>query len=390
MIFYFKGNFMERIKSNKIIKGGNVTNGYVYFENGKIKCVTDKELPFNKEYDYSGYYVSAGFIDIHTHGALGVDFMEGNEEDVVKGANYHTVNGCTSILPTLSSETFTAQYNGVKEIKKASNNKNLLGNILGVHLEGPYFSTSSKGAQNADFITPPIKENYTKMVNDFNGFIKKWTYAPEVDNGGEFCKFLIKNKIVASAGHTDATWNDMERAFNDGLRNVTHLYSCTSTIKREGGFRILGVTENAYYHDDMYVEMISDGKHVPPELMRLIFKLKDNDKIILISDSQPMAGTDDKTGKVHGVDFIVEDGVIKLKDKTAFLGSIAVGNRLVKEVYGAGIPLPKAVKAITENPANSLGIKNKGFLKENCDADFTVFDEDINVKSVFVNGKQVV
>jgi N-acetylglucosamine-6-phosphate deacetylase len=175
-----------------------------------------------------------------------------------------------------------------------------------------------------------------------------------------------------------------------GCRLITHLYSCTSTVTRDHGFRSLGVIESAFLEDDMYVEIIADGKHLPSELIRMIYKIKGSDRVALITDSLALAGTDVKTGRMQSTDFIIEDGVCKLLDRSAFAGSIATADRLVSVlVKDVGIPAAEAVKMLTETPADIMNLQKKGRLNPGFDADIVVFDSDISVKQVFVGGEKI-
>lgn len=377
---------MLKIKSDKIIIGNELFDGYVYVENGKIVDVSTQNKDANEFVDYTGFYVSAGFIDIHTHGAGGYAFMNSTVSDVVNGCNFHLKHGTTTIVPTISAGEFETMKNAVINIDKAKKHKELKCNVLGAHLEGPYLSKNQAGAQCPTFITPPKIECYESLIKEYRNSVTRWTYAPENDIDGEFCSFLTKNGVIASAGHTDAKYKDMLIAINNGCNLITHLYSCTSTITREKGFRSLGVIETAYLEDSLYVEIIADGKHLPPELIKLIIKLKGQDKVILITDSLEIAGTDIKEGVMSGTEFIVEDGVCKLKDRSAFAGSVSTSDKLIKVLVSeCGYSIPFAVKMITENPAKLLNL-NKGKIEKGKDADLVIFDSDINVQSVYVNG----
>ena len=199
------------------------------------------------------------------------------------------------------------------------------------------------------------------------------SYAPEYDEGAVFCKYLTDHGVIASVGHSDAIYDDLKPAMKNGLNLVTHLYSCTSTITRDHGFRRLGIIEAAYLEDDLYIEIICDGKHLPPELIRMILKCKDTDKIALITDSMDIAGTDTKIRSLSGRQFIVEDGVCKLMDRSAFAGSIATADVLIRTlVKDCDVPVPTAVKMLTKVPAEILQV-NKGELKAGRDADVVVF-----------------
>jgi N-acetylglucosamine-6-phosphate deacetylase len=378
---------MIKIKSDKIIIGENLYNGYIYVENGKIANVTSQDVACDKEYDFTGKYVSAGFIDIHTHGAGGFAFINSCADDVANGCDYHLKHGTTSIAPTISAGEFSTMKQAVKNIRDAKSKTKA--NILGAHLEGPYLSKNQAGAQCPSFISLPIKADYEKLIEEYSDSVFRWTYAPENDSDGEFCKYLTSHGIIASAGHTDAKYQDMKVAIDNGCNLITHLYSCTSTITRDHGFRSLGVIESAYLRDELFVEIIADGKHLPPELINMIIKIKGEDKVILVTDSLEIAGTDIREGVMSGTEFIVEDGVCKLKDRSAFAGSVATADRLIKTLVSeCEYSVPVAVKMLTENPAK-LTKMNKGKIECGYDADIVVFDNDINVKAVFVNGEML-
>ena len=378
---------MIRIKSDKIIVGESLYNGYLYVEDGKITEITKEEKPVEKEYDFTGKYVSAGFIDMHTHGAGGYAFMNSEVEDVINGCDYHLAHGTTSIVPTISAGEFETMKQAVINIHKAKGKTK--GNILGAHLEGPYLSPKQAGAQCPVFITPPIKADYKSLIEEYGESITRWTYAPENDENGAFCKYLTEHNIIASAGHTDAKYEDMVCAIENGCSLITHLYSCTSTVTRDHGFRSLGVIESAYLRDELYVEIIADGKHLPPDLIKMIIKIKGTDKVALITDSLEIAGTDITEGVMSGTEFIVEDGVCKLKDRSAFAGSVATADRLIQTLVSeCGYSIPTAVKMLTEVPAKILNV-NKGVLANGKDADIIVFDEKINVTHVFIAGEEL-
>lgn len=374
-----------RIKSDKIINA-KIKSGYVYFKGKKIIAVTKDELPFDEEIDAKDCYLSAGFIDSHTHGAFGYDFATADVEGIKKAVNYHFSHGTTSILPTTLSADKNSILSSLGRINEAMTDKNVKADIIGVHLEGPYFSLARAGAQNPEYITEPIEKDYKEIIEKYGSIIKKWSYAPERDKGDKFFTYLVKHGIVPSIGHSDAKQQEMQSQIDKGLRNVTHLFCCTSTIVREKGYRSLGVIETAFLCDDMYCELITDGRHLPSGLIQLAFKIKGADRIILVTDSLYITGSDKKEGSIGGVPFIVEDGVAKLTDRSAFAGSVSTTDVLVKRCVEAGIPLSDAVKSVTETPAKALGIK-KGLLKKGYDADFVIFDGNIKVKKVISLGR---
>ena len=380
---------MKRIRSDQIILGDKLFNGFVYFENEIITEVSQKEYPVSEEYDLRGYYVSAGFLDIHTHGGGGNPF-EGTADQIVAGCNFHLRHGTTSICPTISAAPFESMARSVACIREAMSRPELESTLIGAHLEGPYLSPMQAGAQCADFITAPREEEYLPLLARDADVIARWTYAPERDTDGRFAQALRAHGVVASAGHTDATYPDMCRAIENGCGLVTHLYSCTSTITRDHGFRRLGVIETAYLCDELSAEIICDGRHLPPELIRLIYKLKGSDRLALVTDSLALAGTDRTHGFMQSTEFLIEDGVCKLMDRSAFAGSIATADRLVRvAVREAEIPLTEAIRMITATPARIMGLAHKGSIAPDMDADLVAFDEQIHVKQVWARGKQI-
>ena len=377
---------VTKIKNGLVATDAGFVETDVYIADGKINCVTTEKLSYDACIDAGGNYVTAGFIDMHCHGGGGADFNDGSESAVLTAARTHLEHGTTSLFPTVTSSEFKETVAALKTIGSAREKAE---NLMPPHLEGPYFSPRQTGAQNGNELKSPDSKEYLKIMSDFD--IARWDYAPELDTDFAFLNALNAHGIVAAAGHTDATIRQMREAALKGCRLITHLYSCTSTIKREHGFRIAGVTEAAYLYDDIDVEIIADGKHLPEELIQLVYKYKGKGKAALITDAIRAAGTELKeayTGKSGtGVKCIIEDGVAKLPDRSAFAGSVATAEILVRTCKNAGIPLFEAVKMITEVPAKIMKLKNKGKISVGYDADFVVFDENINVKNVILKGK---
>ncbi len=380
---------MIRIKSDRILLRDGIFDGYVYLDGTRIADVSTEKRPAEREIDAVGLYVSPGFIDMHTHGGGGNPF-EGSVEQIVQGCNFHLAHGTTTILPTVSAAPIADMARSVQNIKAAMQGGRIKGTVVGAHLEGPYLSRKQSGAQCADFITAPCEPEYLPLLEKYGDVIVRWSYAPENDHEQKFAKALAAHGVLAAAGHTDAIYDQLKPAMEQGCRLITHLYSCTSTVTRDHGFRRLGVIETAYLEDGMDVEIICDGKHLPPELIRLIYKIKGAEHIALITDSLALVGTDQVHGFMQSTEFIIEDGVCKLMDRSAFAGSIATADRLVRvAVREAGIPLTEAVRMITATPARILGLARKGSIAPGMDADLVIFDENICIKQVIAMGKSV-
>ena len=374
------------LKCDRIVLSDKLFCGYVYLENGMITEVSELEMPCDLQYDFTGKYLAPGLIDLHTHGAGGYPFIECTPEDVAMGCDFHLKHGTTTILPTVSAAPFETMRAAVASISVAKQKGMTGANIIGAHMEGPYLSAAQCGAQPPEFITPPIEEEYRALVAEYGVDIARWTYAPESDPEGRFARFLCEHGILASAGHTDAKYPDMKTAEDAGMNLITHLYSCTSTVTRDHGFRSLGVIESAYLLDGLYVEIIADGKHLPPELIRMIVKIKGADKVAVVTDSMQIAGIDVERGELGGIRYIVEDGVCKLYDRSAFAGSIATADRLIRVLTrDCGFDIAMAVRMMSEVPASLLKCK-KGSIRCGYDADVIVFDDEIKVTDVFVGG----
>ena len=379
---------ITKIKSGRLITTLGIVEKNLYIKDGKILDITENELAFEEEIDAEGNYVSPGFIDIHVHGGAGYEFVDGTFKAIKEAANIHAQHGTTTIYPTISAYDNEKTSKALDVLKKYKDSSDVIPHIYGAHLEGPYFSPKQSGAQDPKFIRTPNKTEYEKLHNEYSDVIARWSYAPELDGADEFLQFLNENCIVASAGHTDAEYKDIKKAYENGMKLITHLYSCTSTIIRKSGFRILGVIETAYLYDDIDVETIADGCHLPPELLKLIYKLKGEEHMCLVTDAirhGGMTNIENETSENGNMPYIIEDGVAKLADRSAFAGSIATTDVLVRTcVKKAGIPLESAVKMITEVPARIMKLQTKGKLEIGYDADIVIFDDDVNIKKMLV------
>lgn len=375
---------VTRIINGKVLLDGKFQETELYFD-GKTIIGTGAGMPFDRTIDAEGNFVTAGFVDLHCHGGGGGDFADGDPESIRKATLIHLQHGTTTLFPTISSRDFETLERAVAVLDKVRDQYPSLG---GTHLEGPYFSPAQLGAQNAKAIKHPMAEEYGGVLKEHK--IARWDYAPDVDENFEFLTALKDAGVLAAAAHTDATCTQMEEAADRGCNLITHLYSCTSTIRREFGFRIAGVTEAAYLRDDINAEIIADGCHLPHTLLRLAYKLKGSDRLALVTDAMRAAGAaTEGQCEIAGNPCIIEDGVAKLLDRSAFAGSIATADRLIRTCVAAGISLAESVKMLTETPAKLMRLPNKGKLEAGRDADIVIFDEDIAIKTVILQGEIV-
>ena len=379
------------ITPSKIIEGGCILiSGDTIAEVSEKNIETENAIEINAE----GKYVAPGFIDIHVHGGGGHDFMDATEDAFLNIAATHVQYGTTAMLPTTLTSTKEKLLETL-EAYQSANKKNINGaQFLGMHLEGPYLAMNQRGAQDARFIRDPDPVEYKEILSHYS-CVKRWSAAPVLKCAIEFGRYIRSKNILPAIAHTDAVYEEVVEAFNNGYTLITHLYSGMSGVTRRNAYRYAGVIESAYIIDEMDVEIIADGVHLPPPLLKLVYKIKGTDRIALITDAMRAAGTDETAsilGSVeHGTKVIVEDGVAKLPDRTAFAGSVATADRLVRTMMTmADAPLIDAIKMITGTPARILGISHKkGSLAAGKDADIVIFDDDINIETTIIKGRVV-
>ena len=387
------------IENARVILKSKIMNGYVLIKDGWIAQVGSgtpaTDDPSVQVMDGKGLYLSPGFFELHTHGAGGCDFMDDSPEDMLTAAMTHLKHGTTSILPTTVAASPKEMFRCIDNfhiVKKSMKNGP---NLIGLHMEGQYISVKQKGAIDERYIRNPDPQEYRKMVEYADGAIVRWSVAPELAGAMEMGDYLVKNHILPSIGHSDAEYSHVLEAFHHGYTHVTHLYSGMSTIVRKGGFRYLGVTESAYAIEELTVEIIADGCHLPAELLRMVYRIKGPDKTCLVCDSMRCTGTDLRESALgsrnSGSKVIIEDGVAKLPDRSAFAGSIATDDRLVHVMHDkAGVPLWDCITMMCLTPAKIMRLDDrKGSIAIGKDADLVLFDDNITVKHVLVGGKTV-
>jgi len=385
-----------KLKGNIITPMRVIENGEVCFDkkNNRISYVGKQKNDDKayKVYDYSGYYVSPGFIDIHVHGGGGHDFMDGTLEAFLGIAKLHGSHGTATLLPTTLSCSDLELFEVFEVFDKAKQTENDGSFFAGLHIEGPYFSPNQKGAQDECYLKLPEKEHYIKILEKAKGKILRWTVAPELKGGMELGFTLKKLGILPCIGHSDLLYEQAVEAFEHGYTMLTHFYSGMSSMTRKNGFRYPGLIESGYMIADFDVEVIADGCHLPPSMLKLVYRTKGAGKVALITDAMRGAGqTEGETvlGSLkNGIKVYIEDGVAKLPDRKAFAGSIATTDRLVRNMYkNASADICDAVRMMTMTPARLVGLRSKGVLAEGYDADFTVFDDNIEVQMTVSNGR---
>lgn len=388
------------IYNARLILEHEILPGSMRIQDGRIVEISAEDIvpmPHEQTLDANGAYVMPGVVDLHTHGAGGFDFMDGEVSDIINAAAALARHGTTTCLPTTLTSSDDDLFRFLRNFKQAveTESDDVVARMPGVHLEGPYFDMVEKGAQDPRYIRTPEKSHYDKILDVAEGSILRWSVAPELEGALELIDTLSKEGILISGAHTAATYDDVKNACEHGMRLLTHFYSGMSSITRHGGFRVLGVVESGYLIDDLYVELISDGMHLPPELLALIFKCKPHDRITVCSDSMRGAGSAEGPSilgpKHNGTDVIIEDGIAKMPDRTCFAGSVATGDRLIRTLHSiVGLDLDEVARIASLQPARLIGMDQEiGSIAVGKKADLVIYDDDITIQNVFIDGKCV-
>jgi N-acetylglucosamine-6-phosphate deacetylase len=354
--------------------------------------------------DVEGAYISPGFVDLHVHGFWGGDVMSGSLDDLEKMCRGLAKCGVTSFLPTTLSGDVDRLNDAIRCVQQAQSYIEDGARIRGVHLEGPYLNPEQRGAQNLKHIVEPDPADYVPLFNEYS-CIKRVSAAPEIPGGLRLGRELRRRGIVASIAHSNATYTQVLEAIENGYTHVTHIFSGMSGMQRVSAYRVAGVVESTMLLDELTTEIIADGHHLPPSLIKLVLKSKGLDRVCLVTDAMSAAGLGPGEYNLGGLKVVVEDAVpgvfevpmrdgnyvAKLPDRSAFASSVATMNQMLKNMIElVGLQVNEAVQLATINPARMQSLDHEiGRVARNMKADLTVFDEDINILLTMVNGRVV-
>ena len=368
---------------------GWLKDGSVLINDGKILEITNSDLAVigATVIDAKGMFIVPGFISMHCHGGGGHDFTEGTTEAFKEAAAAHLKHGSTTIFPTLSSTTF-------ENIRLAAATCDQLmaedadTTIMGLHIEGPYLNENRTGTQRKEYLKNPDPEEYKALVESTK-CIKRWDISPELPGAHDFARYMTSKGILTAITHTEAEYQEIKDAFAAGFTHAAHFYNAMPGFHKRREYKYEGTVESVYLMDDMSVEVIADGVHLPATILKLVYKVKGVEKTCLVTDSLKFAGYTGET--INDPNYVIENGVCKWADRQTLAGSIATADVLVQTmVKKAGIPLEDAVRMASETPARLTGIADsKGTLEKGKDADIVILDNDVNVRCVFTKGKEV-
>jgi N-acetylglucosamine-6-phosphate deacetylase len=360
----------------------------VVAEEGKITAIREQTRARGEDVvDLGRNYLAPGFVDLHVHGALGRDTMEASAEAFRSICDFHASGGTTSVLLTTTTAPMDKLVEALNAVRSC---RSSIDGIAGVHVEGPFISKAKHGAQRAEFIQAPSPAAVRQLLQH-SDVIKRVTLAPELPGAIQVIENFHERGISVSGGHSDAWDEDARAAFDRGMRSVTHTFNCMSSARRRRFCRLAGLLEFALSEPQISCELIADGHHVSPTLMKMLYHAKGPGGICLVTDATAGAGLSDGSRfSLFGNDCIVQNGVCLLADRSALAGSASRMIDLVMTVVDVvGIPLHEAIAMATENPAIAIGLETKGRFAVDADADFVVLSPELDVLRTFSDGEEV-
>ncbi len=370
--------------------------GWLHIENGKIQALRQGVPPTQLSsqlsattVDVEGQWVAPGFIDIHVHGADGMEVMDGTPLAVRTIGRFHAMHGTTAWLPTTLTASFDALKRSLQAVQTVRMDVSAPNGatVLGVHLEGPFISQNRMGAQNPNYVLPPTIDMMKQLAGVAPGLIRKVTIAPEQEGALDVIRWMRAKGIIASIGHTNGTYTDTMRGIEAGASHATHLFNAMQGLHHRDG----GVVGACLLSDKVLCELIADGHHVDSEVMKLVVRIKGKERIALITDAISATGKPNGCYQLGGLDILVKDGKSVLSDGHTLAGSTLTMDGAVRNmVRRVGVSLMDAVEMASATPARELGVQGqKGAIAVGYDADLVLLDEALTVTRTFVQGREV-
>ena len=367
---------------------GWMKDGSVLISDGKILEVTNSDLAVigAKVVDAKGMYIVPGFVAMNIHGGGGFDFSDCTEEAFEGAVAAHQRYGATTIFPTVLARDL-AKIEQAAEVCERVMKKNE-GPVLGLHIEGPYLNPKMAASLFVDRESDPDPAEYEELL-ERTRCVRRWDASPELPGALEFARHLKAKGILAAISHTEAEFDLIRTAYEAGFTHAAHFYNAMPGFHKRREYKYEGTVESVYLMNDMTVEVIADGRHLPPTILRLVYKLKGVERTCLVTDALACSANEGKP--IDDPRIIIEDGVCKLADHSSLVGSIATMDTLVRTmVQKADIPLADAIRMASETPARLMGVSDRtGTLQKGKDADVVILDRKLNVRAVWSMGRLV-
>jgi len=380
--------------ANYFIRGGTVAgtgslseNRGLFIRDGKIYTAPPRPDGEQKIIDAGGMIIAPGFIDLHAHGGNGADVLDGLPEALTKIASFHARHGTTGMLPTIAAAPWKQMLGALRTAGEAAVHPIIGGaRILGVHLEGPFLNPARKGAQNKDYLLRPNLAEMKALADAAGGQLRMVTLAPELPGAIEVVRWLADNGVIPAAGHTNATFAQMMEAVEAGLKHVTHIFNAMAPLHH----REPGPAGAALACPDLSIEAIGDGAHIHPALLKLLDRLKGENRMALVTDAVRATGKGNGTFQFAGQTITVQNGRARLPDGTLAGSTLTMLQGVKNLVKLSGLTLPQAVRLASANPAAILGLgRRKGKIASGYDADLLLLDQNLELKMVMVEGSIV-
>ncbi len=371
----------------KIINANVLTeNGFqmrdIYIENGKFVFDADVDC---ETVDAHGNMLIPGFTDIHIHGACGYDFNDGNADGLDVMSEFLVSHGTTSVLATTSTADRNMLKNAVEVIAEKMRSGTHGTQIVGLHMEGPFFSTLALGAQNPAYTQAATLENLEFILGDNGDILKLIAVSPELESAEDFVAELNKRGVVTAIGHTGADYDRAVKMMNNGCRMITHFYNAMTPLKH----RDPGVVGAVLEGRNADIQLICDFVHVHPAALNIAINCVGKEHVAMISDAISGTGLGDGQYMLGGLDIFVNNGVARISNG-ALAGSTLTLDVAMKNMVSIGYKIEDVSRFLSYNPSKMIGIADrKGLIKDGYDADAIIMDKNFNVKTTFVNGKTV-
>lgn len=375
------------ITNGKILVGKEYVNGNLEIVDGRISRIGDFQVYNNnlKVVDANGQVVIPGFIDIHTHGGNGIDINHASKSDLNELSKFFASKGVTSFLPAILTDTHEKMCELLNEIAETKEEGTDGSEILGIHMEGPFLCVQYKGAMPEYLIQDASIENMKDYIRVSKNNIKYMTISPENKGIENLVAYLKENNIVPSMGHTGADYDKCLSCIDAGVTSSTHVFNAMGSIHQHRPSAIGAALES-----DIYSEIICDGFHLHPGIVRLIIKTKGDDKILAITDSIMAAGLSDGKYKLGVNDIVVKGGDAQLASDGTRAGSTLTMDKALRNLIKfTGRNLEDVIRFLTKNQAKVLGLDNKGEIALGKDGDVVILDNELIPVCTVVKGKIV-
>jgi len=387
------------LNANIITDGGVIPDGMVVLQGSRIESVGPRgELPVDAEIiDGGGLFLAPGFVDIHIHGGAGSDFMDATDADIETVFRYHAAHGTTSLCPTTATASLHEILIALEALERYRRGPQPFGRALGAHIEGPYLAMTKRGCHLPEFVRNPEEREWRQIIE--RGPIASMTLAPELPGARKLVEELHRSGANANAGHSEALYHEIDEAADWGVRHVTHLY-CAMTDALNNRWRgtanprSAGIVEAVYLDDRLSSELITDGKHLSRQMLKLAFRNKGYEKLAIVTDAMRGAGMPDGEytfGPRHGMRAVVKDGEARIPDGTALASSVFPMNQMVRVFQDlAGCPLWQAVRMASLTPAEIVHQAGEiGSIAPGKLADLLLIDDHVNVMAAYIGGREL-